>query len=115
MQIRCVAHAVIRRRDEDAGERSEQAVRREVLEELGVELSRIDRLRVLENIFDFDGRRNHQICFAFDCTIADWSFCSRALPSPRCRRAVRGLRLGREGLVPDGLVELIQPSPYQSS
>ena len=81
MRIRCVAHAVIRHRDEllvtCGGKRSDEALRREVRDELGVELSRADRLGVLENIFDFEGRQHHEIAFAFDCDVADASFYDR--------------------------------------
>jgi 8-oxo-dGTP pyrophosphatase MutT (NUDIX family) len=130
VQIRCVAHAVIRRRDEllvtcggdwyrcvgggvEFGERSEHALRREVHEELGVELSRVDRLGVLENVFDFDGRRNHQICFAFDCSVADPSFYDReqyqVLDADERATWVplADFTSGAKRLVPDGLLELI--------
>jgi 8-oxo-dGTP pyrophosphatase MutT (NUDIX family) len=141
VQIRCVAHAVIRRGDEllvtcggdwyrcvgggiEPGERSEHAVRREVHEELGVELSRVDRLGVLENIFDVEGRRQHQTCFAFDCAIADASFYARARndvveAGAAIEQAfwvpLADFTSGAKRLVPEGLLELVQSSPYQSA
>jgi ADP-ribose pyrophosphatase YjhB (NUDIX family) len=141
MRIRCVAHAVIRRGNEllvTAGddwyrcvgggieftERSEDAVRREVREELGVELSRVDRLGVLENVFDFDGRQHHQIAVAFDCDVADASFYARdsydvveagAAIEQAFWVALGDFTSGAKRLVPDGLLELVQSSPYQSA
>jgi ADP-ribose pyrophosphatase YjhB (NUDIX family) len=134
MRIRCVAHAVIRHGDNllvtcggdwyrcvgggiEPDERSEYAVRREVREELGVELSRVDRLGVLENIFDFAGARQHQIAFAFDCDVADASFYARdsydvveagAAIEQAFWVPLADFTSGAKRLVPDGLLELIQ-------
>ncbi len=51
------------------GERAEDAVRREFLEELGREIEVVERLGVAENIFELDGERGHQVMFEF---IARW-------------------------------------------
>ncbi len=53
------------------GETAESAVRRELLEELGVELFDVRRLGVLENIFHGFGRDRHEIAFVFGCRLAD--------------------------------------------
>jgi len=97
-RIRLVAHAVIRHRDRllvtsgvddgrtyyrcvgggiELGERSEQAVRSELREELAVELSRVELLDVIENVFDFERERHHQIVFAFECEVAVPAFYAR--------------------------------------
>lgn len=51
------------------GERAEDAVRRECLEELGREIEVVEGLGVSENLFTLDGERGHQIMFEF---IARW-------------------------------------------
>jgi hypothetical protein len=76
---------------------------------------------VLENVFDFDGRRHHEICFAFDCAIADPSFYARdrydVLDADEQATWIplADFTSGAKRLVPDELLELIQSSPYQSS
>ena len=133
-RIRPVAHAVIRHRDRmlvtvgegfcrcvgggiEFGERSEAAVRRELREELGVELSRVELLGVLENVFDFEGRRHHEIVFAFDCDVVDPTFYERdshevigdsgdVIEVARWV-AVADFVSGEKSLVPDGLLPLI--------
>lgn len=55
----------------DFGETAESAVRRELREELGVELLEVRRLGVLESIFHGFGRAGHEIAFIFSCRLAD--------------------------------------------
>ena len=61
----------------DFGESAESAVRRELREELGVELLDVRRLGVLENIFHGFGRDGHEVAFIFGCRLADPSFYER--------------------------------------
>ncbi|WP_431874197.1 NUDIX hydrolase [Micromonospora marina] len=61
----------------DFGETAEAAVRRELREELGVELLDVRLLGVLENLFHAFGRDGHEIVFIFDCRIADQSVYER--------------------------------------
>lgn len=49
----------------ELGERSEDALRREVREELRVEVDDVQRLAVLENLFHFEGEFGHEIVFLF--------------------------------------------------
>lgn len=51
------------------GERAEDAVRRECLEELDREIEVVERLSVSENIFTLHGEPGHQLMFEF---IARW-------------------------------------------
>ena len=53
------------------GEPSEVALRREIKEELGVELRHPTLLGVLENLFTFDGEPGHEIVFVYDAELAD--------------------------------------------
>lgn len=54
-------------------ERSEEAMRREIREELGCEIDNLTLLDVLENIFIFEGQRGHEIIFLFKGSLADRS------------------------------------------
>lgn len=53
------------------GEPSERALRREIREELGVEIEAPVLLGVLENIFTYDGRPGHEIVFVYDAQLVD--------------------------------------------
>jgi ADP-ribose pyrophosphatase YjhB (NUDIX family) len=59
------------------GETAEAAVRRELREELDVELLDVRLLGVLENLFHAFGRDGHEIVFVFDCRLAVQSFYER--------------------------------------
>jgi ADP-ribose pyrophosphatase YjhB (NUDIX family) len=53
------------------GEYAEHAVRRELLEEIGQSLSEVRLLGVLENVFDWDGSRAHEIVFVFGASFQE--------------------------------------------
>ena len=55
------------------GESSESALRREIREELGVEIRNPGLLGVLENLFTFDGEQGHEIVFVYDAELEDRS------------------------------------------
>lgn len=59
------------------GETAEDAVRRELREELGAELVDVRPIGVLENLFHAFGRPGHEIVFLFDCRLADRSAYER--------------------------------------
>jgi ADP-ribose pyrophosphatase YjhB (NUDIX family) len=61
----------------DFGETAESAVRRELREELAVDLLDVRRLGVLENIFHGFGRDGHEIAFVFGCHLADQTLYER--------------------------------------
>lgn len=98
------------------GETSEAAMRREIDEELGVEVQGLRLLGVLENIFTCDGQRAHEIVFVYEAELCDEALYRRPL--------LRGMEshgeafaavwrdIGPGGddappLYPDGLVELL--------
>ncbi|MEO8706667.1 MAG: NUDIX domain-containing protein [Kofleriaceae bacterium] len=60
------------------GETAEQAVRRELREEIGVELEAVTLLGFLENLFTTDGRPGHQIVAVFSARLADPALYARA-------------------------------------
>lgn len=47
------------------GESSDQAIRREVQEELGKSIELLKYLTTVENFFDMDGSRHHEILFVY--------------------------------------------------
>jgi ADP-ribose pyrophosphatase YjhB (NUDIX family) len=59
------------------GETAAEAVHRELIEELGAELSNVQLLAVQENIFQFAGRPHHEIAFLFTADLVDRSFYER--------------------------------------
>ncbi|MEU8077771.1 NUDIX domain-containing protein [Catellatospora citrea] len=59
------------------GETAEQALHRELWEELAVELTGVRLLGVLENLFRGFGRDGHEIAFVFACDLADPSLYER--------------------------------------
>ncbi len=59
------------------GERAEDAVRREIREELGAEIEDVRLLSVSENIFTFLGAEGHELVWSFEARFTDASFCER--------------------------------------
>jgi ADP-ribose pyrophosphatase YjhB (NUDIX family) len=53
------------------GERAEEAIRREVREEIGAEIESPHYLFTLENIFTFNGERGHEIVMIFDARFVE--------------------------------------------
>lgn len=47
------------------GETAKEAFHREILEELGTEIENVKQIDVLENIFEYEDRKGHQIVFLF--------------------------------------------------
>jgi 8-oxo-dGTP pyrophosphatase MutT (NUDIX family) len=58
----------------DFGEYSQEAIVREIREELGVEIQQVQLLGVLENVFVYDGKPGHEIVFVYDAELEnqDW-------------------------------------------
>lgn len=60
------------------GETAEQALRREIGEELGQEITGLRLLGVLESLFECDGRPGHEIVFVYDGRFVDKSLYAQA-------------------------------------
>ncbi len=56
------------------GENSAIALQREIQEELGAEIQNIRYLGVVENIYHFKGKQNHELLFIYDADFVDASF-----------------------------------------
>ncbi len=61
------------------GERSIDAVQREVLEEIGAELTNVHLLGCIENLFDYKGDVGHEIVFIYRADFVDPTFYDRAV------------------------------------
>lgn len=105
------------------GETAEAAVRRELHEELGVELDDIAPLGFLENLFTCDGRAGHQIVAVFSARLVDTSlytrdeiaFVDNGVAGTACwlTRAAFRSEQNPQGppLYPDGLASLLDHVP----
>lgn len=55
----------------DFGETSEEALRREMKEEFGCEISKLKLLQAQENLFTYEGHRGHEIIFLYEGILPD--------------------------------------------
>ena len=136
-QIRPIALAAIRRGDDilvfeghdatkqetfyrplgggiEFGESAAEAVQRELQEELAVELSDVELLGVLENIFTASDRAGHEIVFVYSANLADLSMYERDAVghvadegSPVTWQPLSRFTSGKAILYPRGLVDLL--------
>ncbi|MBI4559230.1 MAG: NUDIX hydrolase [Candidatus Hydrogenedentes bacterium] len=99
------------------GETSESALRREMREELGVEIHHPRLIGVLESLFTFDGEQGHQIVFVFDGKLGDASLYELAQFPARESNGehfnaiwldLDAIGPGTPPVYPDGLVELLR-------
>jgi ADP-ribose pyrophosphatase YjhB (NUDIX family) len=100
-------------------ETSEQAARRELVEELGLEVREIRSLGVVENIFTFEGEPRHEICFLFETWVDEATLeglDGRRIVEPasddvEIATAVgfAELRSGPLPVYPDGVMDLLTP------
>ena len=95
------------------GESAEDALAREVREELGLEIGTLTRLGVLENVFSYDGKPGHEVVFVYDARFCDESVYTRdelPLNEDVWDGAARWADLDAlpaEPLYPDGILELL--------
>ena len=62
----------------ELGETSEQAIVREIREELGSEVRDLKLLGVLENLFELEGQQRHEVVFVYDGRFEDNSLYEMA-------------------------------------
>jgi ADP-ribose pyrophosphatase YjhB (NUDIX family) len=55
------------------GESSQEAMLREIREELGLEIENLKLLEVIENIFIYEGKQGHEVVFVYDAEFVDKS------------------------------------------
>jgi 8-oxo-dGTP pyrophosphatase MutT (NUDIX family) len=98
------------------GETSAEAVQREVEEELGCRPASFRFLGVLEDVFEWSGKRRHELWFVYDIELPDHSLQEREqiviVEPDGDAYAARWRELsefdGGTRLVPKGLLELIR-------
>jgi len=104
------------------GEHAADAVRREMMEELGAEIVDVRLLGVLENVFTYEGRPGHEIVFVFIARFADQSLYDRDelrwTESDGTEWLAEWVPLerfaaGGPPLYPTGLYDLLRPDPEQ--
>jgi len=89
------------------GETSHAAVRREIREELGVELAEVKLLGTLESLFSYAGRLGHEVVLVYAAEFADRQLYAEAFVA-----TWRSLHSFDQAcpLVPEGLLDLITRS-----
>jgi ADP-ribose pyrophosphatase YjhB (NUDIX family) len=99
------------------GETGEQAIARELEEEIGATATRIRRLGVLEDIFEWAGERRHELYLVYEVELADRGVYERdevTVVEPDGEsylarwRPLSEFGSGGARLVPDGLLSLIE-------
>ena len=99
------------------GERSEDAVRRELKEELNLEIINLKYIGTLENIFTFNGVSYHEVVLVYDGMLTESGLYDQALLTGKeangddIRAMWKGLRefdAGEAILYPHGLLELLR-------
>lgn len=57
----------------DFQETTEEAIRREIMEEIHSEIDNLKLLDTVENIFEYNGEKGHEICFIYGGELANTS------------------------------------------
>jgi diadenosine tetraphosphate (Ap4A) HIT family hydrolase/ADP-ribose pyrophosphatase YjhB (NUDIX family) len=98
------------------GETGEAALHREFREELDVDLTRVDYLGTLENVFTYDGEPGHEIVLVYLVELGDDERLSRdtiqgvesdGAPFDALWLPLSDVRAGAAVLYPDGLLRLL--------
>lgn len=99
------------------GEKSAEALIREVQEEIETDIFNLKYLGTLENIFTFNGEVGHEIVQVYDASFVDISFYTEDLFEGKeddgkifkiMRLPISKFQNGELRLVPDGLLDLIK-------
>lgn len=98
------------------GERSEDTVRREIIEEINAEVSDLQYLGAIENIFIYEGEKGHELIQVYDGKLVDKTLYKKtfiqgieqASPFRAVWVDLDKLGPGFPPLYPTGLVELLK-------
>ena len=103
----------------DFGERAEDALRRELREEIGAEIDDVRLMSVIEDRFEHEGQLKHEIVFVFEARLTDRQMYDMA-EIPMCEEGWGGalrweplsqFERGERALYPAGLLELLRGEP----
>ncbi len=98
------------------GERSEDALRREMREEINADVSALHYLGVLENIFVFNGKIGHEIVLVYEGELIPYGLYDQAVILGKesngegfhvMWKSLNEFREGKSILYPSGLLELL--------
>jgi ADP-ribose pyrophosphatase YjhB (NUDIX family) len=100
------------------GESAEEAVARELLEEIGSPIRCIKQLCVLENLYSHEGSPGHEVVFAFEAELlaselelkVGSSFVDGGMTNELAWRPVREFVEGAQRLFPEQLVDYLPQS-----
>ena len=99
------------------GEKSEDAVRRELKEEINADVGEIRYLGTLENIFIFNGNSYHEIVLIYDGTLIESGLYAQALITGKeangddiraMWKSLEEFESGASSLYPHGLLNLLR-------
>jgi len=98
------------------GERSEDALRREIQEELGSPISNVHYLGAIENIFSYNGQPGHEIVLLYQADLDDPALYQTDVlqaaegdkPLKMLWKPLADFVTGRAHLYPSGLLELLK-------
>jgi len=99
------------------GEHSRDAMLREIEEEIGAEVEKLELVGVLENIFIYEGAQGHEIVFVYDAEFKDRGMYERSeIQGYRMEidagfvarwQSLEEIRGKNTRLVPEGLADLL--------
>jgi len=99
------------------GERSEETIHRELMEEIGAEVKDLVYLGTLENIFTFDGEPGHEIVQVYDGALTESGLYEQAvisgheaevnLPMKVIWKCIDDFGPGKLILYPEGLLDML--------
>ena len=105
------------------GETAEQAVIREIQEEMGTEIENVSYLTTFENIFICDGKPGHEIVLLMSASFKDKSFYTKdniqcnenGAPFTSMWISTREFLSGSKILYPEGLTEYLMQNTFKNS
>ena len=95
------------------GETAEEALRREIKEEIGAGIKNIRLLDIKENIYTFEGEAGHEIVFVFEAEFKDKEFYNKNNLEIKDRKKGRKAvwveikELRKSRFYPEGVIDLI--------
>lgn len=102
------------------GERSDQTLRREIREEIDAEITNLQYLGTIENVFTYDGQTGHEIVLIYAGEFVDKSYYNESVIIGKeddgsefkaVWKSLTEFRRKQIPLYPDGLLQLLENLP----